>query len=239
MKIFISILFLFCVNTFAEKKLESDSELYEGKEYKNAFTNPKDTDLPNVLIVGDSISIGYTVDVRKLLKGKADVFRIKGNGKFAAFGLQNIDKWTAGKKWDIIHFNWGLWDLCYRNPKAKMQGHRDKVAGKLTATLEEYERDMKAIVAKLQKTKAKLIWCATTPVPEHEAGRKTGDALKYNKISEKIMTENGIYINNLHAHALLKLPKIQSKKGDVHFSKEGYKHLAEKVAKEISITLKK
>ena len=40
------------------------------------FVNPKDSpDLPNVLIIGDSISIGYTVAVRKLLDGKADVFR--------------------------------------------------------------------------------------------------------------------------------------------------------------------
>ncbi len=227
------------LNSFAAEKLESDSELYEGKEFQNAFANPKDTELPNVLIIGDSISIGYTVHTRKLLKGKADVFRIKGNGKFASFGLKNIDNWLGKKKWDVIHFNWGLWDICYRNPKSKEQGHRDKVNGTLTATPEAYTRDMKAIVAKLKNSNAKLIWCTTTPVPNHEAGRKMGDEIKYNKIAGEIMKENNIAINNLHAHALLALPKIQIKKGDVHFTKNGYNHLAEKVAEEILKALKK
>ena len=49
---------------------------------RSAFANPKDSpDLPNVLLIGDSISIGYTPYVRRLLQGKADVYRIRGNGK--------------------------------------------------------------------------------------------------------------------------------------------------------------
>jgi hypothetical protein len=237
-----SFTFLFLLsllNTVSAEKLESDNELYEGKEYQNAFANPKDTKLPNVLIIGDSISIGYTVHVRKLLKGKADVFRIKGNGKYASFGLKNTEAWLGKTKWDVIHFNWGLWDICYRHPKSRVQGHRDKTNGTLTATPEDYKKDMTAIVTKLKKSSAKLIWCTTTPVPDHEAGRKMGDEIKYNNIAEVIMKKNNIAINNLHAHALLALPKIQSKKGDVHFTKEGYVHLAEKVAKEIENTLKK
>lgn len=213
--------------------LASNDELYTGKEYSKAFANPKDTDLPNILLIGDSISIGYTIDVRKLLKGKADVFRIPTNGKFAAHGAQNLDKWLGDRKWDIIHFNWGLWDICYRNPKAKTQGHRDKVNGKLTATPDAYKNSMEQIVTRLKKTNAKLIWCATTPVPEFEIGRKMGDEIKYNAIAQKIMHENGISINDLHAHALLELAKIQKKKGDVHFTPEGSLYLAEKVAHEI------
>ena len=69
------------------------AELAKGKEYTNAFAMPKDDPaLPNVLLIGDSISIGYTVDVRKNLKGKADVFRIPTNGQASDFGLQNLDK---------------------------------------------------------------------------------------------------------------------------------------------------
>ncbi|MCP5538157.1 MAG: SGNH/GDSL hydrolase family protein [Akkermansiaceae bacterium] len=217
--------------------LESKDELYTGKEYSNAFKNPRDTDLPNVLLIGDSISIAYTVDVRKLLKGKADVFRIPTNGKFAAHGARNIDQWLGNRKWDIIHFNWGLWDICYRNPKAKTQGHRDKVNGKLTATPEAYRASMEKIVARLKKTNAKLIWCTTTPVPEFEAGRKVGDEVKYNAIAREIMQKNGIAINDLHAHALLKLPAIKNGKGNVHFTAEGSAYLAEKVAREIRSAL--
>ena len=65
-----------------------------------------------------------------------------------------------------------------------------------------------------------------------------GDEIKYNAIAKKIMDANGISTNDLHAHALLELPSIQAKQGDVHFNKKGYRHLADKVARELSKALK-
>ncbi len=61
--------------------------------------------LPKVLIIGDSISIGYTNDVKKLLAGKADVQRIRGNGQHTTTGVAKIDAWLGEQKWDVIHFN--------------------------------------------------------------------------------------------------------------------------------------
>ncbi|MCM8537337.1 MAG: SGNH/GDSL hydrolase family protein [Lentisphaeraceae bacterium] len=233
-KLIIALCLILTPYIFCKEKLESKNELYTGKEYSNAFTNPVDNpELPNILLIGDSISIGYTVEVRKMLKGKADIFRIKTNGRYSAYGLQHLDKWLGKTKWDIIHFNWGLWDVCYRNPKSKTQGHRDKLNGTLTATPEEYKKNLEQIITKLKNTKAKLIWCETTPIPEHEAGRKLGDEIAYNKVAEKIMTANDVKINQLHAHALLKLNEIQKAKGDVHYTLDGYKYLAQKVAQEI------
>ncbi len=215
------------------------AELAKGKEYTNAFAMPKDDPaLPNVLLIGDSISIGYTVDVRKNLKGKADVFRIPTNGQASDFGLQNLDKWLGDRKWDVIHFNWGLWDICYRNPDSKEQGHRDKVNGKLSVTPEQYRDNLEEIVARLKQTGAELIWCATTPVPEGEAGRKVGDEIDYNRIAAEIMAKHGVATNDLHAHALEKLPGISLKKGDVHFTAAGNAHLAKKVAESVSACLK-
>lgn len=202
------------------------------------YSAPKDSpELPNVLLIGDSISIGYTAEVQQRLAEKADVFRIRGNAKYSEFGLQNLDKWIGTRKWDVIHFNWGLWDLCYRNPKSKTQGNRDKVDGTLTATPQQYRANLEKIVARLKKTGATLIWCTTTPVPEDEAGRKLGDDIRYNQIAEEIMKANQISINDLHSHAMLKLPEIQVRKGDVHFTADGYVHLAAKVAEEISAVL--
>lgn len=223
-------------------ELADPSELYTGKEYQEAFKNPQDDpSRPNVLLIGDSISNAYTVDVRKKLHGKADVFRIPGNGKNSAYGLANLNKWLSMKpgKWDVIHFNWGLWDLCYRNPESKVQGYRDKVHGTITATPEEFRSNLEKIVARLKKTDATLIWCTITPVPEGEAGRKLGDDLKYNRIAEEIMRANDIQINDLHAHALLALPEIKIKEGDVHFTKEGSRYLAGKVASEIAQVISK
>ncbi len=207
---------------------------------KKPFNNPKDDQgLRRVLLIGDSISIGYTVAVRKELAGKASVHRIPTNGRYAAYGLANLDKWLGDKKWDVIHFNWGLWDICYRNPKSKVQGNRDKVNGKLTATPEQYRASMEAIVKKLKATGAKLIWCATTPVPEGEAGRKVGDEVKYNAIAAEIMKANGVAINDLHTHARKVTPKAFIKPGNVHFTAAGSEHLAKKVAAEIQKAIEK
>ncbi|MCM8529973.1 MAG: SGNH/GDSL hydrolase family protein [Lentisphaeraceae bacterium] len=239
-KLIAALCLIFTPDIFCKEKLESKDELYTGKEYSSAFSNPKDNpDLPNILLIGDSISIGYTVEVRKLLKGKADIFRITTNGRYSAYGLKNLDKWIGDRKWDVIHFNWGLWDLCYRNPQSKTQGHRDKVNGTLTATPEQYKENLKKIITKLKNTKAKLVWCETTPVPEHEAGRKMGDAIKYNAVAAKIMSDNKVNVNQLHSHALLKQKEIQIKKGDVHFTIDGYKYLAQKVAQEIELLIAK
>ena len=220
------------------EELASEEELYTGPEYAKALTNPKDNpSLPNVLLIGDSISIGYTVDVRKKLHGKADIFRIRENGRYSAYGLENLDKWLGTRHWDVIHFNWGLWDLCYRHPDSKEQGNRDKVNGTITTTTKQYRTNMEKIVARLKETNATLIWCAITPVPEGEAGRKLGDDLIYNQIAAEVMKTNEISINDLHSHALSKLADFQVRAGDVHFTKKGYSHLADKVALEIEAAL--
>jgi hypothetical protein len=202
--------------------------------------NEKKSGTPKILLIGDSISMGYTPTVSKLLKGKAEVSRIKGNGKHSTYGLQNIRKWIGDTKWDVIHFNWGLWDLCYRreitnnkNKKKKVKTVKDKVNGKLTLTIEEYKNNISQIVKILKETDAQLIWCTTTPVPGNEPGRIKGDAIKYNQSVVDIMKKNNIKINDLHAYALLKFSEIQVREGDVHYNKKGYVYLGEKVAKEI------
>lgn len=188
--------------------------------------------LPRVLIIGDSISLGYTPEVKTILKGEAVVVHNAGNAEHTGTGLKKIDQWLGTEKWDVIHFNWGLWDLCYRHPESKVPGHRDKVRGKLTQTPENYEANLELLVQRLLKTEAKLIWCATTPVPEGEPGRFEGAASEYNAVAEKVMRRHGVRINDLHHHALSKLGDIQ-KPSDVHFTAAGSRYLAEKVAAEI------
>ena len=222
----------------ANEKLADQAELYTGKEFQRAFSNPEDDPkLPRVLLIGDSISIAYTVPVRKLLAGKANVHRIPGNGQTAENGTKKLDQWLGMGNWDVIHFNWGLWDLCYRNPESKTQGRRDKKHGTVSATPDVYRANLEQCVAKLKKSGATLIWCETTPVPEGEAGRKLGDDLKYNAIAKEIMEKNGIAINPLHAHALKRLPDIATKPGDDHFTAEGSAYLAAQVAEVIAKAL--
>src|SRR5688500_1890611 len=66
--------------------------------------------LPRVLLIGDSISIGYTLPTRLLLQGKANVHRPATNCSSTGHGLKNLQAWLGDKKWDVIHFNFGLHD---------------------------------------------------------------------------------------------------------------------------------
>lgn len=206
----------------------------------SAFVVPKDDPaLPNVLLIGDSISIYYTAKVQKNLKGKADVFRIHNNGQSSDFGVENLDRWLGDEKWDVIHFNWGLWDIHRRYPAVRERAPREKDNRIFSIPPEQYRQNLEKIVARLKQTGAKLIWCTTTPVPEGEPNRRPGDEITYNRIAAKIMAKHGIGTNDLHAHALKKLPGIRKKMGDVHYTSGGYTYLAAKVAESVSEHLEK
>ncbi|QDT40149.1 hypothetical protein Pan241w_02020 [Gimesia alba] len=202
-------------------------------------TTKADPNLPHVLIIGDSISIGYTKPTIELLQGVANVERVKANCGDTNRGKQNLKRWLGKTDWDVIHFNWGLHDLCYRHPDSKVQGHRDKVNGTIAVPLKEYEKNLEALVQQLEKTGATLVWATTTPVPEGEAGRVVGDDLKYNAVAEKIMKQHGVRINDLHKLASGFDAALWTGPGNVHFKKAGSAQLAKQVANEIKAALKK
>lgn len=189
--------------------------------------------LPNVLIIGDSISIGYTKPVADLLKDVANVQRPKANCGDTKAGLANLDKWLGQTKWDVIHFNCGLHDLCYRNPDSKVQGNRDKVKGVQSVPVQDYEKNLDVLVQRLEKTGAKLIWASTTKVPDNELGRFAGDDAKYNAAAQRVMKKHGIPIDDLHAVTASFPADLFVGPGNVHYTKNGYGKLAEAVAASI------
>ncbi len=197
----------------------------------------KGEELPNVLIIGDSISIGYTPYVIKALEGKANVVHNEGNAQHTGTGLQKLDKWLGNTKWDVIHFNWGLWDLCYRSEQSKVYGNRDKINGTVTFTPEEYAKNLEKLVIRLQQTKAKLIFATITYIPKEEAGRFFGDDKRYNKVAVKIMKKHNIQINKLNAVSRRIHKKYKKEEGDVHFTPEGYELLAKEVTNKILANL--
>ena len=182
--------------------------------------------LPRVLLIGDSISIGYTLAVRELLAGKANVHRPPTNCGPTIRGVEQIDAWLGDGRWDVIHFNFGLHDLKIMDD------------GKHQVPLDQYEKNLRQLVERMKKTKAKLIWCSTTPVPESSSPpRHNADVLAYNAAAKKLVDEQGLAIDDLYAFALPQLPKIQQP-NNVHFSPQGSKILARQVAESIVQTLK-
>jgi acyl-CoA thioesterase-1 len=193
--------------------------------------------LPRVLLIGDSISIGYTLPVRQLLKGKANVHRPQANCGPTTRGLESIDQWLGDKPWDVIHFNWGLHDLKYLGPNGQNLASPDAADSRQQVPSDQYEQNLRKLVARLQQTGATLIWCATTPVPQGAKGRVVGDSVKYNQVAAKVMDEHGIAINDLYSFAKQRLDDIM-RPANVHFTPEGSQALAGQVAQAIEAALK-
>lgn len=185
--------------------------------------------LPRVLLLGDSISIGYTVTVRERLAGKANVHRPPENCGDTARGVAQLDKWLGTGRWDVIHFNFGLHDLKYLDAKNALAL---PPAGRQVASPEVYEKNLRTIVARLKRTGAKLIFATTTPVPAGADGRLEPDVTRYNAVASRVMKENGIAIDDLYAFVLPRQAAIQRPK-NVHFTDTGSAQLADAVVASI------
>lgn len=184
--------------------------------------------LPNILIIGDSISMGYTPFVQEILAGKATVSHPEGNCEGTTKGVLKLDEWLGNTKWDIIHFNFGLHDLKHVDAKtgAPSIKHEDPVQ----ADIKQYSKNLKIIVKKLKASGAKLIFATTTPVPEKSSPlREPDQVLLYNKVALKMMKKKRIMIDDLFVFALSKIKEIQLP-DNVHFTPDGYRALAEKVS---------
>ena len=195
--------------------------------------------LPRVLLIGDSISLGYTPLVRDLLRGQANVHRPAANSGPTIAGIKDLDTWLAvdtppgqtPARWSVIHFNFGLHDL-----KIMSGGPTAPV---LQVPPDQYEKNLRELVKRLQATGAKLIWATTTPVPESATlrpPRLEADVVKYNEIAARVMADNKIPTDDLFNAILPQEAQLQVK-NNVHFTKPGYQLLAQHVADSIKAAL--
>ena len=179
-----------------------------------------------VLIIGDSISIqGYTKYAAETLEGEMLLHHHADNAETTRNGLAKLDAWLAeaGGNWDIIHFNWGLWDL-------RSQGTHVPLA--------EYTANMEKLVARLKKTEATLIFATTTPVPPKNGfKRRDSDVQAYNAAAVAIMKREGIAIDDLYSFIKPTLAEHQ-RKNDVHFHQAGYKRMGESVVASLQAAAK-
>lgn len=192
-----------------------------------------DPKLPRVLIIGDSISMGYTPIVRAMMKDKANIHHPPENCAWSSHGLEKLDQWLGDKKWDVITFNFGLHDLKY------VDGKNNAVAvekGRLLASPEEYEKNLREIAKRLKAASAKVIFVNTTPVPTKTGTRIEGSESKYNEAAARVMKDEEIPTVDLHA-VVVANPKLQLP-ANVHFTTDGYKALGQRVKETIEEALK-
>ena len=195
-----------------------------------------DPNLPRVLLIGDSISIGYTVPVREMLKGKANVHRPLTNCGPTTKGVRDLDLWLGDGKWDVIHFNFGLHDLKYMGPNG--QNLWDPETGRQQVSKKDYELNLDSIARRLKKTGAKVIWRNTTPVPPGSKGRVVGHSKEYNEIAAKVMKKHKIPTHDMFTFSSERMEDIM-REANVHFTPEGSKQLAETVVEQIMFAMQK
>ncbi|TLD72252.1 SGNH/GDSL hydrolase family protein [Phragmitibacter flavus] len=177
-----------------------------------------DPTLPRVLLIGDSVSRGYTLAVRKALAGKANVHRAPENCGPTANGLKKIDIWLGDGKWDLIHFNFGIHDRA--------------------TPLPDYTQRLEKLIERMKSTGAKLMWASTTPIPDDAAKKQTAvSIIERNEAAAEVMKKQGVIVNDLAAAITPLLATLQNP-NDVHFTAEGYEFLGERVAKAIESELK-
>jgi acyl-CoA thioesterase-1 len=181
--------------------------------------------LPKVLVIGDSISIGYTEPLKKILAGKYEISHNPENGGPTSNGIAHIDEWLAAGHWDVITFNFGLHDL-----KLDTGPHQVEIP--------QYQANLKTILAALHKTGAKLIWVTTTPVPTGHLNpkRERPDVPLYNDAAAHVIKGQVDAVCDLYTAVLPRESEMQQKE-NVHFTPEGYEFLAGQVAAAIQSQL--
>ena len=197
--------------------------------------------LPRVLMLGDSISMGYHRFVVDALLDQADVVRPRENCAGTTKGVAKIDEWLHidGGDFDVIHFNFGLHDLKHVKVAGGNAASNDPVDPR-QADLQTYERNLRLIVERLKETGAALIFATTTPVPPGDVRphRDPKDVAEYNAIATRIMAEHGVAIDDLFEFALPVLEEIQQPV-NVHFSPEGSNQLAAEVTRHIRAAVRR
>ena len=229
---------------------------WEKKDTIRQMANNDDGSLPRVLILGDSISLGYTPLVVEKMKGRAFVTRPACNCGPSEFYLRsrgNIGKWLGEKPWDVIHVNFGIWDHHFINEKeeiffydqhaAELDGLDRPARIKLIESKgfhtrtspAEYAENTRNILLDLKAHSRKVIFALSTPLPSYEERYFGMDCIaEYNDIAVAVCKEIDVPVNDLYSVAK---PLREDQKDGCHFSNYGYNILADAVVKMISAYL--
>jgi lysophospholipase L1-like esterase len=187
--------------------------------------------MKKVILIGDSIRIGYSPFVARELEGEAEIWGPEANGGTSRNILANLDEWVIARDADVVHINCGLHDLA-------RDWDEDGTPRVVRVPLEEYSPNVRRILSRIQESGKKVIWATTTPV--HEENHKSkgfdrleGDVLRYNEAATRVAGELGVPVNDLY--------RVVQDAGEasgllpdgVHFTPEGSTRLGNAVAQSL------
>ncbi|MGZ9585004.1 SGNH/GDSL hydrolase family protein [Paenibacillus marinisediminis] len=172
--------------------------------------------MKKVLLLGDSIRLGYQPYIQEGLKGEAQVWGSQDNGRYSKYTLWGVNLWI--KEFgipDIVHWNNGLWDLHHEAPMVEA-----------LTLLDEYLENLKRIINELERTGAKIIFATTIPVPPDATGRSNAEIDRYNAAATALMQSKNIAINDLNQLVRTDM-EAHICEDRLHLTELGYKRCAE------------
>ena len=193
--------------------------------------------MKRVLLLGDSIRMGYDEYVKELLKDKFEVvYDEVDNGRFAAYTLWQANQFFKNYgHFDIVHWNNGYWDMNEELPMIEA-----------IHPVGEYVYFLGRILAEIRKNGAIPIFATTTPILSKEAAADVAVegvnsfnynndwVVKYNDAAVSFMHSEGVAINDLYSLCLE--DKHYYKCSDLlHLTEEGYRRCAEQTARIICL----
>ena len=168
--------------------------------------------LPRILIIGDSIARGYTLTVRHTLVDKANVHRAPENCGRSENALKKMPVWLGDGHWDLVTFNFGIHDR--ETPD------------------DAYVQNLEWIIDQLRRTADRLLWVASTPVPDTAPEDQPGSVERLNDIASALMGRHGIPVIDLYQHVRPVLKQYQLP-DNCHYIEDGYRHMGQFVAEHI------
>jgi lysophospholipase L1-like esterase len=181
--------------------------------------------MKKLILIGDSIRMGYQDTVAESLKDFAQIDCPEDNGGTSANVLAHLDAWAIDKQPDIVHINAGLHDLA-REPD-----------GSTRVAIDAYEQNVRTILTRLRdQTGALVIWALTTPVNQrlhHENksfDRFEDDVVRYNAVARRVAEQMNVAINDLYTFVMDAGRDDLLVDDGVHFTDEGKRKLGDRVA---------
>ena len=156
--------------------------------------------MKKIVLIGDSIRMGYDKYIKDALSDTAEVFYPSENCRFAEHVLRFAHEWKETGNWgddvDLVHWNAGLWDVL------------ELFGDEPLTPLSYYGEAIKRIDKRLRMLfpKAKIVFATSTTVSEKMARpdfmRHNATIAKYNAEALRALAGTDTVINDLYSLTL-------------------------------------
>ena len=153
--------------------------------------------MKKVVLLGDSIRLGYDKYVKEALSGVAEVYYPSENCKFAEYMLRFAHEWKKNGQWpddvELVHWNAGLWDAL------------ELFGDDPLSTVDYYANAIGRIAKRLKMLfpNARFVFATSTPVWEERCSadfrRHNSTIREYNAAAVAALEGTGTEINDLYA----------------------------------------